>query len=117
MIAIRRTTMMALAAFGALAVASHAAQAQSYPDRSIRLIVPFAAGGNADLNGRVVADVAHKALGQPVYSLLGGKTRESLPLYATGNDVGWQMELGFKHFKRFSPWGPEDGIEGINRLE
>ena len=66
MIAPRRTTMMALAALGALAVASPAAWAQSYPDRNIRLIVPFAAGGNADINGRVVADIVHKALGQPV---------------------------------------------------
>src|SRR6185436_12637746 len=33
--------------------------------RPIRLIVPFAAGGNADLNGRVVADVVQRALGQP----------------------------------------------------
>ena len=66
MIAPRRTFAAALAAFGALAVASQAAWAQSYPDRNIRLIVPFAAGGNADINGRVVADVVHKALGQPV---------------------------------------------------
>src|SRR5262245_18899414 len=59
-------------------------------------------------------DAKGKALGQPVYALLGGKVRGSLPLYATGNDVAWQMELGFRHFKRFSPWGPDDGIEGIN---
>jgi tripartite-type tricarboxylate transporter receptor subunit TctC len=55
----------ALAALGVLAVASQAAWAQGYPDRPIRLIVPFAAGGNADLNGRVVADVVQRALGQP----------------------------------------------------
>ena len=66
MIATRRIFAAALAALGALAVASQAAWAQSYPDRNIRLIVPFAAGGNADINGRVVADVVHKALGQPV---------------------------------------------------
>ena len=55
----------ALAALGVLAVASQAAWAQGYPDRPIRLIVPFAAGGNADINGRVVADVVQRALGQP----------------------------------------------------
>jgi tripartite-type tricarboxylate transporter receptor subunit TctC len=49
-----------------LAGVSQAAWAQGYPDRPIRLIVPFAAGGNADINGRIVADVVHRALGQPV---------------------------------------------------
>jgi tripartite-type tricarboxylate transporter receptor subunit TctC len=42
------------------------AWAQDYPDRPIHLIVPFAAGGNADINGRIIGDVLHKALGQPV---------------------------------------------------
>jgi L-rhamnonate dehydratase len=62
-------------------------------------------------------DLKGKALGQPVYSLLGGPVRERLPLYSTGNDTEWQMELGFRNFKRFSKWGPDDGLEGINRLE
>src|SRR4030095_6099748 len=37
-----------------------------YPDRPIRLIVPFAAGGNADIVGRLVGDRISSALGQPV---------------------------------------------------
>jgi tripartite-type tricarboxylate transporter receptor subunit TctC len=38
----------------------------AYPDHPIRLVVPFAAGGNADAVGRVVAEEMHQALGQPV---------------------------------------------------
>jgi tripartite-type tricarboxylate transporter receptor subunit TctC len=38
----------------------------AYPDRVIHLIVPFAAGGNADIVGRLVGDQMSKALGQPV---------------------------------------------------
>jgi tripartite-type tricarboxylate transporter receptor subunit TctC len=38
----------------------------AYPDRAIHLIVPFAAGGNADAVGRIVAEEMHKALRQPV---------------------------------------------------
>ena len=38
----------------------------SFPDRPIRLIVPFAAGGNADIVGRIVGERISSALGQPV---------------------------------------------------
>jgi tripartite-type tricarboxylate transporter receptor subunit TctC len=62
----RRAFMVTAVALGMLAGVSQAAWAQGYPDRPIRLIVPFAAGGNADINGRIVADVVHRALGQPV---------------------------------------------------
>ncbi len=36
--------------------------AAAFPERPIYLIVPFAPGGNADINGRIVADVMAKAL-------------------------------------------------------
>ena len=62
-------------------------------------------------------DAKGKMLEQPVYRLLGGDTEILKPLYSTGNDTAWQKELGFQNFKRFSPYGPPDGIEGINRLE
>ena len=37
-----------------------------YPDRPIRLVVPFAAGGNADIVGRLVGERISNGLGQPV---------------------------------------------------
>ena len=42
------------------------AQAQGYPDRPIRLIAPFPAGGLADVLARAVGDEMSKSLGQPV---------------------------------------------------
>jgi tripartite-type tricarboxylate transporter receptor subunit TctC len=62
----RRIVKAAIVALAAAALASPQAWAQGYPDRTVRLIVPFAAGGNADINGRILADVVHKSLGQPV---------------------------------------------------
>jgi hypothetical protein len=41
-------------------------QAQTYPDRPIRLIAPFPAGGLADVLARAVGDQMQKSLGQPI---------------------------------------------------
>ena len=48
----------------AMAAASLGAAAQEYPNKSIRLIVPFAAGGLLDTGVRVIADRASQRLGQ-----------------------------------------------------
>ena len=55
----------ALGVFPALA-ATGIARAADYPDKPIRLVVPFAPGGNADLTGRLFAEAMGKRLGQQV---------------------------------------------------
>ena len=47
-------------------VISTVAQAQEYPTRAITVIVPFAAGGIADVIGRLVGQKLNENLGQPV---------------------------------------------------
>jgi tripartite-type tricarboxylate transporter receptor subunit TctC len=42
----------------------NSAQAQDYPARAVTIIVPFAAGGPADITGRIVADIFNRHLGQ-----------------------------------------------------
>src|SRR3954470_13175718 len=50
----------------ALLLSVGVAQAETYPDRPIRLIAPFPAGGLADVLARAVGDEISKTLGQPV---------------------------------------------------
>jgi len=58
-------------------------------------------------------DIIGKATGQPLWRLLGGKTKETLPAYSTGNDVARYKALGFRMFKLAMPHGPADGWEGM----
>ena len=58
---------LALAALAATAATSTFAQgAGNYPNRPIKLIVPFAAGGSTDVVARVLAEGLRNTLGQPV---------------------------------------------------
>lgn len=49
-----------------LLAAAAAAQAQSWPSKSVRMIVPYPPGGSTDVTARALADKLSSALGQPV---------------------------------------------------
>src|SRR5437660_617181 len=54
-----------LAVFAVAAWCGNAALAQDYPNRAVKIIVPFAAGGPADVYARFLAQRLQEALGQP----------------------------------------------------
>lgn len=62
----RRTWIKLAAAAATLSLAGTAAAQTTYPDRPIRLIVPFPPGGTSDVVGRIFAEALAKQIGQPV---------------------------------------------------
>lgn len=63
---ILRRSVLSLAAALAAAGISAATNAQTYPQRPITFVIPFAAGGGTDTIGRIILDDLSKELGQPV---------------------------------------------------
>jgi tripartite-type tricarboxylate transporter receptor subunit TctC len=61
----RRTFLHLAAGAAALPVVSRIARAQTYPARSVHLIVGFAAGGLNDLVARLIGQALSERLGQP----------------------------------------------------
>jgi tripartite-type tricarboxylate transporter receptor subunit TctC len=61
----RRTILSAALTLPFLATA-RSAHADNWPDKPIKLLVPFAAGGNIDINGRLTAARLSEVLGQQI---------------------------------------------------
>ena len=81
----------ALTTLTALAFAPAAALAQAYPSKPISLVIPFAAGGDSDLSGRLLAQHAAKYLGNASF----------VPL----NRVGASGSIGSKVVRDAAPDG------------
>src|SRR4051794_15783877 len=63
----REMPMRLLVAFVALMVSAATAFAQGYPNKPVRVVVGFAAGGPSDVIGRIVAQKLSESLGQQFY--------------------------------------------------
>ena len=62
-----RRTVLQLAVCAALPAAARKARAQAWPARSVRVVVPVAAGGANDVTGRIIAQWLSERLGQQFF--------------------------------------------------
>jgi len=84
---------LALAAL--IALASSAFAAEPYPDHSITLIVPYAAGGSSDVLARLLAERLSRSLGQPIVidNRAGAGSRLGIELAAKSAPDGYTLLL------------------------
>lgn len=84
----RRQVLTGAAAIGGLGLSGFLAHAHSYPNRPIRLILPYTAGSPNDVIARVIGPVLSARLGQPVVieNRAGGGTSIGLKA-VTGADA------------------------------
>jgi len=78
-----------------LAVLSRSGRAQSYPDRPIRIVVPYAAGGATDTGARALGERLEKILGQPIVveNKAGGGTIIGTDTVAKAKPDGYTLLL------------------------
>ena len=72
-----RARLVALGAAAMLALAA-SADAQDYPTRPIKVVIPFAAGSGADIMGRFFAKGLSERAGQP--AIVAGSRAPSEPM-------------------------------------
>ena len=70
--------------------------AQTYPNRTVRIVVPYAPGGNTDFTARAVAQKLTDTLGQQfvVDNRPGGATNIGTDLVAKANPDGYTLLMG-----------------------
>ena len=83
-------------AFAAAALASIDAPAQSYPQKTVRMVVPYAPGGNTDFTARVIAAKLSEVFGQQVVveNRPGGGTNIGSELVAKAPGDGYALLMG-----------------------
>lgn len=87
--------LLAAAWLAGVAFPARAATADSYPQRAVRLIIPFPPGGAGDILGRMVSPKLSEALGQPIVidNRGGGMQVIATQIAATAQPDGYTLFL------------------------
>ncbi|HEX6002848.1 MAG TPA: tripartite tricarboxylate transporter substrate binding protein [Burkholderiales bacterium] len=92
-----KAALLTVAALNALAIAAASAQTtQAYPARAVRIIVPYAAGGNTDITARAIGGKLSEVFGQQVIvdNRPGGATNIGSELAAKAPADGHTLFMG-----------------------
>ena len=107
------------------AVLSAPAQAQEWPTRPVRFIVPFPAGGSTDILARLLAEILRDGLGQPFVVEnrpgAGGNigvdaiARATPDGYTMGLSAGGAIAINVSLFRRM-PYDPRRDLEPVTQI-
>jgi len=91
---------------GALSLSCTVSAWSQYPDRPVRLVVPFAPGGGADVVARVLSPKFYELLGQPwiVDNRGGAAGNIAAEIVARANPDGHTVFLGFSTVLTVNPY-------------
>src|SRR5262247_2660217 len=92
-----------IVAFAAIVTVAPAGMAQEWPARPVTMVVPTAAGGGADILGRILAARLTELLGQPVIIENVGNAVAATNRIAKGNADGYHFNLGGTAHMAFHP--------------
>lgn len=105
----------------ALVVGKSVFETELIQEQLYRASIPYGRGGFTQciISAIDIAlwDAKGKLTGQPVYNLLGGRSRAELPVYYTGYDPDALSLYGIRNMKIAIPCGPADGETGMARNE
>src|SRR5262245_15735398 len=98
--------LLALLAVALLAAVSGPGHAQSFPERPIKIVVPFPAGGPTDVAARLAAQSLSSQLGQNavVENLVGAGGRIGTKAVAEAKPDGYTLLLGGTNVNAVAAW-------------
>src|SRR6476659_5437561 len=110
---------IAASCWAALVQAPTSVSAQAYPDRSVRIVIAFAAGGTIDTLGRIVAQKLSEAWGQSVFveNRPGASGNIGAAAAAQSPADGYTLHLGGQVLAVNVTLAPMKGLDPIKDFE